>query len=230
MRPYISPKTLEDCKETTYQAADSSWGATRTHNYHLPYGNRRPRSRKRGRRSGQACLGARSKVIVLPVIPFGVNNRAIWCQAWHEHESSTQLAVLRDVVEVLDRFGIHKLIILTATAATISKPWSWTGIEISQCFLCSCNWYQAIDQKEFFENKDDHAGEMETQRDLHLADLVSLPLAAMARPKNSNERHAGRMGLGRTKVEQHHKGYGVGDPRKATAEKGEKYFNAVTEK
>jgi creatinine amidohydrolase len=107
------------------------------------------------------------------------------------------------------------------------------GLQFPKMFLSSCNWFQAIDQKEFFENKDDHAGEMETSLILHLRPDLVLPLTEAGDGASKKfKMKAIREGWAwaERKWMQVTKDTGVGDPRKATAEKGEKYFSAVTKK
>jgi creatinine amidohydrolase len=100
-------------------------------------------------------------------------------------------------------------------------------------FLCQCNWYQSVDQKDYFENKDDHAGEMETSVILHLRGNLVRPLSEAGDGAAKKFRFpAIREGWAwaERKWLQVTKDTGVGDPRKATAEKGARYFKAVTEK
>jgi creatinine amidohydrolase len=147
---------------------------------------------------------------------------------------STQLAVLRDVVEVLNRQGIYKLIILNSHGGNDFKTMiRELGLQFPKMFLCSCNWYQAVDQKQFFENKDDHAGEMETSVIMHLKPDLVRPLSEAGDGAAKKFRiTAIREGWAwsERKWLQVTKDTGVGDPRKASAEKGEKYFKVVTEK
>ncbi|HTE32967.1 MAG TPA: creatininase family protein [Chryseolinea sp.] len=147
---------------------------------------------------------------------------------------STQLAVLRDVVDVLNRQGIYKLIILNSHGGNDFRTMiRELGLQFPKMFLCSCNWYQALDQKEFFENKDDHAGEMETSVIMHLRPELVSPLSDAGDGAAKKFRIAGiREGWAwaERKWLQVTKDTGVGDPRKASAEKGAKYFKAVTEK
>jgi creatinine amidohydrolase len=107
------------------------------------------------------------------------------------------------------------------------------GLKFPRMFLTSCNWYQAVDQKQFFENKDDHAGEMETSLLLHLRPDLVRPLSEAGDGAAKKFKITGiREGWAwaERKWMQVTKDTGVGDPRKATKEKGEKYFKAVTEK
>jgi creatinine amidohydrolase len=141
--------------------------------------------------------------------------------------------VLRDIIEVLDRQGINKLIIMNAHGGNDFKTMiRELGLKFPNMFLCQCNFYQALDQKDFFENKDDHAGEMETSLLLHLRpDLVNLSQASDGAAKKFKlDGIREGWAWAERKWTQVTKDTGVGDPRKATKEKGEKYFKALTEK
>ncbi len=84
-------------------------------------------------------------------------------------------------------------------------------------------------RKDFFEHKDDHAGEMETSMILHLKPEWVRPLSEAGDGAAKKFRFSGiREGWAwaERKWMQVTKDTGVGDPRKATAEKGERYFKA----
>jgi creatinine amidohydrolase len=147
---------------------------------------------------------------------------------------STQLLILRDLIEVLNRQGIHKLIILNSHGGNDFKTMiRELGLKFPDMFIAQCNWFQALDQKLFFENKDDHAGEMETSLMLHLAPDLVKPLSeagdGAARKFRFDAIREGWAWAER-KWTQVTRDTGVGDPRKATTEKGARYFSAVTAK
>jgi creatinine amidohydrolase len=144
------------------------------------------------------------------------------------------MAILKDIVVVLNRQGINKLVILNSHGGNDFKTMiREIGYQYPEMFLASTNWYQAVDQKLFFEHKDDHGGEMETSVVMHLRSDLVRPL-----------REAGDGSAKRFKFKAIQDGWawaerkwsrvtndtGVGDPRLATAEKGARYFKAVTEK
>ncbi len=55
-----------------------------------------------------------TKLIVLPTIPFGVNTGQKDILLDININPSTQFAILNDIIEVLDRQGIYKLLILNS--------------------------------------------------------------------------------------------------------------------
>ncbi len=235
MRPYILSEThWKTVKESNYELAILPWGATEAHNLHLPYGTDIIEAEQIAAESARLAWEKGAKVIALPVIPFGVNTGQFDVKLDMNMNPSTQLLVLHDVVQVLDRQGIHKLIILNSHGGNDFKTMiRELGLKFPNMFICQCNWFQALDQKEFFENKDDHAGEMETSLMMHLAPQWVKPLSEAGDGAAKKFRFAAiREGWAwaERKWTEVTKDTGVGDPGKATAEKGARYFRAVTDK
>jgi creatinine amidohydrolase len=234
-RPYI----LAEChwktvRDATYELAILPWGACEAHNYHLPYGTDIIEADHVAAESARIAWEKGAKVIVLPAIPFGVNTGQYDVKLDINMNPSTQLAVLGDVVQVLNRQGIFKLVILNSHGGNDFKTMiRELGLRYPEMFISSCNWYQSVDQKAFFENRDDHAGEMETSVIMHLTPDLVLPLSEAGDGAAKKFRFAAiREGWAwaERKWMQVTRDTGVGDPRKASAEKGKKYLEAVTEK
>jgi creatinine amidohydrolase len=235
IRPYIlAENNWKTVKETEYEVAVLPWGATEAHNYHLPYGTDVIEADEVAAEAARLAWEQGIKITVLPTIPFGVNTGQFDVKLDINMNPSTQLAVLRDIITVLNRQGVFKLIILNSHGGNDFKTMiRELGLEFPKMFLCSCNWFQALDQKLFFENKDDHAGEMETSMILHLKPQLVRPLSEAGDGASKKFRiSAIREGWAwaERKWLQVTNDTGVGDPRKASAEKGAKYFKAVTEK
>jgi creatinine amidohydrolase len=235
MRPFIlSENNWKTVKDAVYEVAVLPWGACEAHNYHLPYGTDIIEADQVAAESARTAWNKGAKVIVLPTIPFGVNTGQFDVKLDVNMNPSTQLAILRDVVEMLNRQGIYKLIILNSHGGNDFKTMiRELGLQFPDMFLCQCNWYQSVDQKTFFENKDDHAGEMETSVMLHLAPNLVRPLTeagdgAAKRFKFTAIREG--WAWAERKWMQVTKDTGIGDPRKASAEKGAQYMEAVTQK
>ncbi|NOT75387.1 MAG: creatininase family protein [Cyclobacteriaceae bacterium] len=234
-RPYIlADISWKTVKDASYDLAILPWGATEAHNYHLPYGTDIIEAERIAAESAKIAWEQGAKIIVLPVIPFGVNTGQYDVMLDMNMNPSTQLAVLRDVVEVLDRHKIYKLIILNSHGGNDFKTMiRELGLKFPSMFLCQCNWFQAVDQKEFFEHKDDHAGEMETSVMMHLTPELVLPLSQAGDGTAKKFRFSAILegwAWAERKWTQVTKDTGVGDPRKASADKGERYVKAVTQK
>ena len=109
MRPYIlcenNWKTIKDAK---FDVAILPWGACEAHNYHLPYGTDIIEAEEIAAEGARLAWEQGTNIVVLPAIPFGVNTGQYDVLLDMNMNPSTQFAVLRDVIEVLDRQGIHK--------------------------------------------------------------------------------------------------------------------------
>jgi len=235
IRPYILAETnWKTVKESSFEVAVLPWGACEAHNYHMPYGTDIIEAERIAAEAARLAHDQGAKIIVLPVIPFGVNTGQHDVMLDVNMNPSTQLAVLGDIVDTLNRHHIHKLIILNSHGGNDFKTMiRQLGLAFPKMFLCSCDWFKSIDQKEFFENKDDHAGEMETSLLLYLRPDLVLPLSEAGDGAAKKFRYTG-IQQGWAWAERQWttvtKDTGVGDPRKATASKGKRYFKAVTEK
>jgi creatinine amidohydrolase len=235
MRPYLlEENTWKTIKDTKFQVAVLPWAATEAHNYHLPYSTDIIEAEAIAAESARLAHEKGARVIVLPAIPYGVNTGQHDVLLDMNLNPSTQLAILDDIAATLNRQGIHKLVILNAHGGNDFKQMiRELGLRYPAMFFCQCNFYQAVDQRNFFENKDDHAGEMETCLILYLRPDLVLPLTeagiGIARKFRFKAIQEGWAWAER-KWTQVTKDTGVGDPRKATREKGERYFKAVTEK
>jgi creatinine amidohydrolase len=235
MRPYIlAENNWKTIKDSQFDAAVLPWGACEAHNYHLPYGTDIIEAEEIAAEGARIAWDKGARVIVLPPIPFGVNTGQFDVLLDMNMNPTTQLAILQDVIEVLNRQGIFKLIILNSHGGNDFKTMiRQLGLKFPKMFLCSCDWFKSIDQKEFFVNKDDHAGEMETSLIMYLRPDLVRPLTEAGDGKAKKFRFKGMQegwAWAERKWMKVTADTGVGDPRQANAEKGEKYFKAVTQK
>src|SRR5680860_1210487 len=115
MRPYILSETnWKAVKEENFEVAILPWGATEAHNYHLPYGTDIYEADAIAAGAGKIAWESGAKIIVLPTLPFGVNTGQADIYLDINLNPSTQLAILKDIVEVLSRQNIKKLLILNS--------------------------------------------------------------------------------------------------------------------
>jgi len=235
MRPYILSETnWKAIKELDYELAVLPWGATEAHNYHLPYGTDVIEAELISASAGKLAWEKGARVVVLPVIPFGVNTGQHDIKLDINLNPSTQAMILNDIIEVLDRQGITKLLIVNSHGGNDFKTMlRELGLEYPDMFLSTCNWFQSIDKNEYFEEEGDHADEMETSLMLHLVPDLVLPLEEAGDGKDKKHKVKGfkeGWAWAERKWSAVTADTGIGDPRKGTALKGEKYFKAVTEK
>jgi creatinine amidohydrolase len=233
MRPYILAETnWNTVKDQKFELAVLPWGATEAHNYHLPYGSDIIESDLIAAESARITWERGGKVIVLPTMPFGVNTgqRDIYLDM--NLNPSTQLSILGDLIDVLNYQKIFKLLIFNSHGGNDFKPIiRELGLKYPQMFLCTSNWFQALDRKKYFEEPGDHAEEMETSLMLYLRPDLVLP------PEKWGEGHEKK-----NRIKAFSEGWiwserkwpmvtsdtGIGDPRRATKEKGERFFSDVT--
>jgi creatinine amidohydrolase len=105
-------------------------------------------------------------------------------------------------------------------------------IDYPGMLIVVCEWFAVESPGGYFENRDDHAGEMETSVMMHYhPELVHLAVAGDGATKTFNmESLNDKVGWiprnwANTTVDT-----GSGDPRKASAEKGKLFAGAVTDK
>lgn len=235
MRPYIlAEATWKTVKDAQYDLAILPWGATEAHNYHLPYSTDVIEADHIAAASAKLAWEQGARVIVLPTIPFGVNTGQADIKLDMNLNPSTQLAILDDLIAVLHRQGIFKLLILNSHGGNDFRTMlRELGLRYPAMMLCTCNWFQALPKADYFEAKGDHADEMETSLILHLAPSLVLPLAEAGDGHEKVHRiKAFREGWAwaERKWSQISADTGTGNPKAATAAKGERYFAAVTEK
>ena len=164
MRPYILAECNWDyIKDAKIELAILPWGATEAHNYHLPYSCDIIESDLIAAESARIATEKGAKVIVLPTIPFGVNTGQKDILLDMNINPSTQSAILRDVIRVLDGQGIYKLMIFNSHGGNDFKSMiREIGLDFPKMFICTSNWFQALNRFDYFENPGDHAEEMET--------------------------------------------------------------------
>lgn len=232
MKPYLAAETnWRVVQETAYEVAVLPWGATEAHNFHLPYGTDVYESAAIAAESARMAWESGARIAVLPALPFGVNTGQLDIPLTISMNPSTQLAVLRDVVESLELQGIPKLVVLNGHGGNDFRPMLRELQGATDVFVSTLNWWTCVDTRPFFENPGDHGGELETSLMMFLhPDLVELERAGSGGSRPFRLR-ALREGWAwaprdwrRATVDT-----GVGDPSAATAEKGERYFRAVRE-
>jgi len=235
MRPYILAETnWQHLKDAKFDLAILPWGATEAHNYHLPYSTDVIESDYIAAEAARIAWEKGSKMIVLPTIPFGVNTGQTDIYLDINLHPSTQMAILSDVIETLNRQGIYKLLIFNSHGGNNFKPLvRELGVKYPKMFICFSNWFKSMDKNKYFDNQGDHADEMETSLILHLKPELVLPRETWGTGKDKKYKiKAFTEGWvwAERKWSQISEDTGVGNPLLATKEKGERFFKDVTEK
>lgn len=231
--PYLlSSVTYQELKNRNVQLAVLPWGATEAHNYHLPYGTDNIEAVHIASKAAEIAWNEGTDLVVLPVIPFGVNTGQSDILLDMNLNPSTQRAILFDLITVLNRQGIYKLLIVNSHGGNDFKAiLRELGLQFPEMMLCTCNWFQSVKRTDYFEEPGDHADELETSLMLHIAPETVRPLDMAGNGSEKRPRiEAFREGWAwmERKWSQVTEDTGTGNPRKSTPEKGAAYFEAVT--
>jgi len=235
MRPYILSETnWKTLKDAPIELAVLPWGALEAHNLHMPFSTDNIETERIAAEAAGIAYQKGAKLIVLPVIPFGVNTGQLDIRITINMNPSTQFTILKDITDVLNRHDISKLLIVNGHGGNDFRQMiRELGVFYPKMFICTCNWYQAVSNEEFFEKSGGHADEMETSLMQYLAPEIVLPLEEAGkgaekkfRIRALNEKWA----WSERKWSQVTGDTGIGDPSKASPEKGERYFKAVVSK
>jgi creatinine amidohydrolase len=233
-RPYILDElTWKTVRDTRYEVAILPWGATEAHNYHLPYSTDSLETEAVAERAAERAWKAGAKVVVLPIVPFGVQTGQLDIPLCINMNPSTQALVLRDVASSLAGQGISKLVVLNGHGGNDFRQIIRELQPEVSLFLCVVNWYRILDLKPYFSDLGDHAGEMETSVMQHIAPERVLPLSEAGSGKARGFKIAAfREGWAWAPRQwtQVTDDTGVGNPAASTAEKGKRYVEAVSGK
>lgn len=232
IRPYVLAETnWKHLREENIELAILPWGATEAHNYHLPYGTDNYQVEAMVLKAAGEVWELGQKVMVLPTIPFGVNTGQPDIYLDINLNPSTQLAMLRDIVTVLDRQGIHKLLVVNGHGGNDFKPiLRELGLQFPKMFLSYCFFPKMVDTTKYFELPGDHADEMETSLMLYLHQNLVLPRTdwgSGATKKFKMKSFTSNGVWAERRWSQITEDTGSGNPNLATAEKGKQFFNTV---
>lgn len=232
---HLAQQTYKTVRETHYEVAILPIGSCEPHNFHLPYGTDTLQADGIANLVCEQAVRQGAQVVKLPCVPYGVQSNMLELPLAINVYPSTFFALLKDIVDSLHNSGINKLLILNGHGGNdFLKPFVREMMGKSPVFIAVCDWWKVGSDiyDEVFEMRDDHAGEMETSVILKMApQFVDLASASDGATQ-------------KTRFEAVNKGYvsisrrwdlltestGTADPRAATAEKGERYLQIVTQR
>lgn len=223
-------------KTIKYDVAVLPWGATEPHNLHLPYLTDCILPHRIALDAAEIVLeNSEIKCMVMPPVSFGSHNPGQKELPFCIHTRyTTQQAILEDIVDSLYVQGMRKLVIINGHGGNNFKGMIRDlAFKYPDFLIVSLEWFTVIPPKDYFEAEvDDHAGESETSVMMYYhPELVNLEEAGDGESKpfaipslNENIAWTPRR-WDKATVDT-----GVGNPKKSTAQKGEKYVKAVVEK
>ncbi|MCA9165031.1 MAG: creatininase family protein [Planctomycetales bacterium] len=240
MRPWILQETnYGHTKEHSYEVAVLPLGATEPHNLHLPYGTDTFEANAIAERICEEAHRRGARVVALPTIPYGTETNMRQLPLALNLNPSTLYRVVTDLVESLVQSGVRKIVLLNSHGGNELKPLLRELYGQTSAHLFLCNWYQAVrgEYSQIFAAPEDHAGEMETSLALaYFPQFVAHDDAGQMTCDDGGV-HAARFSAvndGWVSITRPWhlltKNSGSGDPRAATAEKGERLMQLLVDR
>ncbi len=209
-------------------------GATEPHNLHLPYGTDTFQVDVIADRACGHAWERGARVLKLPAIPYGTETNQMGFPLAMNLNPSTLAKVIGDLVDSLAVHGVMRCLILNGHGGNDLK---WLLRELHRATpvrLFLCDWFRVgLDVYEtIFQARDDHAGEMETSMGLaHFPEQVALAEADAGAVKSTRFEAVNRGWVQITRPwHLLTTNSGAGDPRAATAAKGEEYTRIASER
>ncbi len=232
MRPWcLAGLTYKQVRDMSFEVAVLPIGATEPHGFHLPYGNDAFHCERIADRCCEAACEAGAKVALLPTIPYGVNSNTMGYPMAVHVPQSTLNTITTDIVKAMVHHGVHKFVIFNGHGGNDFRGLVRDLFGQVDAFVCTVEWWKLSADKaaELFEQVGDHADEVET----------SVALALYEELVHMEDCGTGQVNP--TRIDGLNRGYawstrawhlltpdtGVGDPRQATREKGEKLLEVI---
>lgn len=230
-RPWIvGESTWPAVREHRFEVIVLPWGACEAHNRHLPYATDNIQAESVAAEAARMAWAQGARVGVLPGIPFGVQTGQLDIPLSINLNPSTEALVLRDIVRSIEAQGYRKLVLLNGHGGNDFRQMIREIEPTTDVFTSTINWYAVEDPKPHFSDLGDHAGELETSVMLHIAPALVAPLAGAGDGAARESRLRGIREKWAWAPRQWTKvtdDTGIGDPSRATAANGERFFNAV---
>jgi len=222
-------------KDTKYDLVILPWGATEPHNYHLPYLTDSFLSHDI---SVEAAILAKEQYnvncMVLPTINLGSQNPGQRDLKFCLHvRCETQKAILTDIVSSLYLQGFRRMLLINSHGGNSFKNMVRDlAAEYPEFIIAVSDTFNVLPKDNYFEEEGEHADEFETSVIMHYRpELVNLDEAGEGKWKpfaiqSVNEKVAW-IPRNWQKISED---TGVGNPKKATAAKGERFAYDLVEK
>jgi creatinine amidohydrolase len=217
-----------------FEVAVLPLGATEPHNLHLPYGTDTFEVEVIAARACGMANQKGARVLQLPALPYGTETNQMNFPLAINLNPTTLLRVITDIVDSLAKHGILRCVLLNGHGGNDLK-WVLRELHLqTPVHIFLCNWYKIASDVygTIFQEKDDHAGEMETSMGLaHFPRLVALEQAdsGAVRPSRFEAVNRGWIEITRP-WHLLTTNSGAGDPRAATGAKGESLTKVVAER
>lgn len=239
-RPFeLATLTYKDVLEAGFNTAVLPLGATEPHNLHLPYATDSLEADAIGRSACQWASDRGGRVALLPTIPYGTETNMRFLPLAMNVNPSTLFAFVTDLVESVSRSGIDRMLILNSHGGNEMKPLLRELAGKTNVHLFLCDWFRMIGDvySQIFEQREDHAGEMETS-------LIMACAPQLIRRKDDGTIDADDGNVRPSRFDAVNNGWisltrrwdllttntGSGNPHAATAAKGEQVLQVIAER
>jgi len=220
-------------RDLQYEVAVLPVGATEAHGLHLPYATDTLQVEAVAARACALAEAQGARVLLLPAMPFGVNENTLGFPWTVSLRPSTLFTFVADVVSSVEEHGIRKLVVLNGHGGNEFKPLLRELCRETTVHLFLVDWWTVASEAHaaIFEAGGEHANEMETSALMALRpDLVGADMGSgSTRTPRLQAMREGWAWIARPwhllTVDS-----GVGDPAKSTPEKGERFLTAAAEK
>jgi len=220
--------------EADFEVAVLPIGSIEPHAQHLPYGTDffaverfAERVVAEANRRGARCL-------LLPTMPFGCNVNVQRCPWAMSLQPRTLVDFVTDVVASVTRQGVRKMVILNGHGGNTSVLQAGLRelFPKTEAFIALAEWYAVAGdvEKEVLETEEGgHACEMETSVMLHLCP-EPVDMAAAEPTRTRRTIFSGRHLQFVNPWHVYTINTGIGDPTKATEEKGRRIIEAAVDR
>jgi creatinine amidohydrolase len=234
-RPYVLHEaTYRQLLDLKPNVAVLPWGATEAHNYHLPYGTDVVEVVALGEAAIAQANANGARCVLLPAMPFGMDHSQLNQVATITMRASTQAAVLHDVAQSLLMQGIDRLVLLNFHGGNEFKSMIRDVMLDLPIYIVQVHGHKLVsrDKLPLDHPGGDHADEYETNLMLHLTPgWVDMDAASEGASTPLKLKTLGTTpGVWAPRDWQTlTRDTGVGDPRRATADKGAVILTRLTQ-
>jgi creatinine amidohydrolase len=226
-----------DLKGKSVEVAVLPIGSCEVHGMHLPYGTDAFQAAIIARRAAELAAARGAGVLVMPVLPYGCDQNLMAFPYTVGLSPSTIIKVLDDLVGSLAQHGIRKVLLLNGHGgnsgtldATLRELYGKHKVFLARmdCWCVAADVVDSVRETAEIE----HADEIETSIALALFPQFVKMNAAKPAPTNPSRLPLLQKCGGKFSRPWHlfTRNGGVGDPTKATRDKGEKVVQATVER
>ena len=233
----LSEMSRTDVAGRTFEVAVLPIGACEQHAMHLPFGNDSFHAGAVARRSAELAAKRGARVLVLPTIPYGCDQNQMEFPYTTGLQPTTIIRIFDDLIGGLAKHGLRKFLLLnghggnTGTLDAVSREL----YDTHGAFIARVDWWHVpADVVAEVQETDEleHADEIETSIALALCpELVDMDASEPAPSRRARlvelEKYGGKFSR---PWHLFTRNGGVGDPTKATREKGERIVVAAVER